>query len=395
MKKILLSAALLSAAFGFSQQEIGEFPEMDGGMESQIADDTMSSAGSSQAGTPQTMWTVSSTSNSEIREIADDATFARSGNFFTSMQIAQPFINGDGELQTPNNLRLQSPSTTSPTLQTETEYTVQFHFRADSDPEGNLDPVIYLNNTNGSTGTNKTNATPFVADTWIKSYGTITTNTIFNASNWATVRINNTDYTKVSIDDFVVYAGAYDDVAPAAPTSTTGTYTTDGIVSWTAATGGVDGGGYVVVKYPASAAADTDINQNGIYQVGNSTAAGTIAYIGTGNTFSDTYIAGSEYKVFTADKAFNYSASLTLVDDTTLSTNSFTINGNKVTAYQPTSGTIAINGVEVDAANVYALNGAVVAKGAQTVDVSTLATGVYILQVESNGKSTAKTIVVQ
>ena len=78
-----------------------------------------------------------------------------------------------------------------------------------------------------------------------------------------------------------------------------------------------------------------------------------------------------------------------------LSTGDFSINGESITAYQPTSGTIAINGIEVDAANVYALNGAVVAKGAQTVDVSTLATGIYILQVESNGKSTSKTMVVK
>lgn len=81
--------------------------------------------------------------------------------------------------------------------------------------------------------------------------------------------------------------------------------------------------------------------------------------------------------------------------DPTLSSNDFSIDGEAVTAFQPTSETLAINGVEVDATTVYALSGAKVATGGQTVDVSSLKTGVYIIQVEANGKSTAETIVIK
>lgn len=122
------------------------------------------------------------------------------------------------------------------------------------------------------------------------------------------------------VDDFVIYPGtAVDNAAPNSPGTVTvsGATSTTLNVSWAAATGGVDGGGYVVVRYANAPNADNDINQNGIYGVGNTTSngtgslVGTVRYIGTGTSFTDTGLSeGTQYwyKVYTTDKAFNYSA---------------------------------------------------------------------------------------
>lgn len=122
-------------------------------------------------------------------------------------------------------------------------------------------------------------------------------------------------------DDFVLYESATVDVsAPNSPgTLLVNNATTSSLdVSWGAASGGVDGGGYVVVRYTSSPNADNDPNQNGIYTSGNTTTngtgslVGTIVYFGTDITFTDDVglSAGTQYwyKVYTVDKAFNYSS---------------------------------------------------------------------------------------
>lgn len=129
------------------------------------------------------------------------------------------------------------------------------------------------------------------------------------------VSVNNSG--QFYIDDFVVYAGSVDNTAPNSPGSVTvNNPTTSSLdVSWGAASGGVDGGGYVVVRFASNPGANDDPNQNGIYAVGNSVAGsvtGTVRYIGTGTSFTDNVglSAGTTYyyKVYTVDKAFNYSA---------------------------------------------------------------------------------------
>ena len=88
-------------------------------------------------------------------------------------------------------------------------------------------------------------------------------------------------------------------------------------VSWGIPSGGVDSGGYVVVRFTSNPNADNDPNQNGIYAIGNTFTngtggvTGTIAFIGTNTSFTDNGLnAGTTYyyKVYTVDKAFNYSA---------------------------------------------------------------------------------------
>ena len=95
------------------------------------------------------------------------------------------------------------------------------------------------------------------------------------------------------IDDVVIYAGAADVTAANSPgTVTVNNPTISSLdVSWVAASGGVDGGGYVVVRYDTNPNVDNDPNQNGIYAIGNTTTngtgalVGTVAYIGTGTSF--------------------------------------------------------------------------------------------------------------
>ncbi|MFK7749183.1 MAG: T9SS type A sorting domain-containing protein [Kordia sp.] len=391
--QIVYSGSTTPATTG---QVIGEFPEMDGGMETQTADNTMSSAGSGQSGTAQTQWTVSSTSNSAIRDMTDDAALARTGNFSAAWAVTPGA----------NNVRMQSPSPTNPTIQTGTSYTVQYFYSAATDPGNDLDAGIYLNNTSGGIAGNTTDATPFAANTYTKTYRTVTSGATFNASSWAVARLDGDDnnYTgTVRIDDFVVYAGAYDDTAPNDPTA--GTYADNsGIaaIGWTAPAGGVDNGGYVVVKYTSAPNADNDPNQNGIYQFGGTTTngtgglMGTVVYIGTDTNFTDIYTAGNYYKIYAVDKAFNYSNEI-IISDATLS-----VNDAETTTFKlypnPSKGTLNIQTTTNDAVSIrmYDMLGKEVLnidKVTNTVDISNLKNGMYLVKIETNNKSITKKII--
>ncbi len=113
------------------------------------------------------------------------------------------------------------------------------------------------------------------------------------------------------IDDVAVYDGtAVDETPPDAPTSPAVTVASSAslAVSWTAPTSGVDGGGYLVVR--GTSDPTTAPNTNGIYAVGNTVATGqTVVYIGTGTSFTNSGLATGTYyyRVYTFDKAFNYS----------------------------------------------------------------------------------------
>jgi len=171
-----------------------------------------------------------------------------------------------------------------------------------------------------------------------------------NASNWTKVAVqiltNNTATSNfgvaaiafttaasssnftASFDDFVVYqANTADTTAPNSPGAITVTGAASGgaNVSWGAASGGVDGGGYVVVRYITTLpSASDDLLQNGIYKVGNTVGAGVVRYTGNSNSFTDSGlnpIVDYYYKVYTVDKAFNYSnESITITPTQSLAT---------------------------------------------------------------------------
>ncbi|MBC8753393.1 T9SS type A sorting domain-containing protein [Kordia sp. YSTF-M3] len=376
-------------------QVIGEFPIMDGGMESQTAGN-MSSAGSGQAGMAQTEWTVSSTGNSEVRDMTNDAMLARTGDFSAAWAVTPGA----------NNVRMQSPSPTNPTIQTGTAYTVQYFYSAPIDPGNDLDAGIYLNNTSGGVAGNTTDATPFVADTYTKTYREITTGATFNASNWAVARLDGDDnnYTAtVRIDDFVVYSGTYDNTAPSDPTA--GTYADNSgvaAIGWTAPSGGVDNGGYVVVKYTTAPNADNDPNQNGIYEYGNTITngtgglSGTVIYIGTDTSFTDTYVSGNYYKIYAVDKAFNYSNEI-VISDATLSLDDTIVSDFKLYP-NPSKGILNIQTNTIDSVSVsiYDILGKEVLTADRinnTIDISNLKNGMYIVKMTMNDISITKKII--
>ncbi|QOD60968.1 T9SS type A sorting domain-containing protein [Polaribacter haliotis] len=384
--------------FGWSQQVIGEFPIMDGGLENQTAGN-MKSQGSSAKGTASTTWSISSTGGTTNEKILDTPVDARTGNF-----SAQAQLNNDKD-----NARLQTPSTVSPNaLSVSTSYTIQFFYKSPTAlDDGDLKPGIYLNNTSSGKTKDKTDASTFAANTWTKAHGKVTTGGDFDASNWAVARIGGVkgvDKPLISFDDFVVYAGDYDDTAP--DIATGGSYVNNGgtgTISWLAPAGGVDGGGYVVVKYTTDPNADNDPNQNGIYNVGNTTTngtgslTGTVVYIGTDTSFMETHVAGTFYKIYTVDKAFNYSDELKVSSSTTASVDE--VFASKVSVYpNPAKDFVTISSpLEINKLEVYNLLGKRVISSSKLInnnlDISTLAKGIYMMKLTSGESVASKKLI--
>jgi hypothetical protein len=294
------------------KQVIGQFPFMDGGMEGQIA--TVGATGMRSNSAPAiafNTWTVTSTSFNP-RMIINDNTNARSGNMY---------IYGAGA--STQTLATPPAPTTTEGLQPSTSYTVQFFYKAAPaalPSTDNAKMTVFVNSTNvlasGTESTIVTYATTGPNYVWTKAYATVSTNAIAVAANsYAGVRPRgaSTGAFTASFDDFVVYAGAVDNTAPVAPTLPQ----VSGLaVSW-AASSDVDGGGYMVVRYATNPNVDNDPNVNGIYAVGNTitngtgSLVGTVVYVGTATSFNDAVagsVSGSDYyKIYTVDKAFNYS----------------------------------------------------------------------------------------
>jgi hypothetical protein len=168
---------------------------------------------------------------------------------------------------------------------------------------------------------NATYGSVSAANTWEKvTYAPSLSGGITSAAVGLMVQRRGTTGGDMYFDDFVIYeSSTADNTAPAsagtvtaiAPTATTMN------VGWVAATGGVDGGGYMVVRYAVSPNTDNDPNINGVYAVGNTTTngtgslTGTVCYVGTGTSFTDTALTPGVtyyYKVYTFDKAYNYAA---------------------------------------------------------------------------------------
>jgi hypothetical protein len=214
---------------------------------------------------------------------------------------------------------LQSPTAADKAIKNTTSYTIQFFYRSSADasngqvgtsPNGTANPGTYqsitLNNTSGN---------------WVKVTQSATSgsSTVDPRYGIGVIRFSAASGTDIDIDDFVMYEGGVDNTPPNSPGTVTVSNATQSSldVSWGAASGGVDGGGYVVVRYSTEPNADNDPNQNGIYAVGNTITngtgnlVGTVRYIGTGTSFTDHVglDAGTQYwyKVYTVDKAFNYS----------------------------------------------------------------------------------------
>jgi hypothetical protein len=280
------------------QQVIGSFPAQDGGFEGQTA-------GSLGSISSTSTWWLSTSLTGTI-----NSTGGRSGPKSANISMSGT-----------SHRTLRGPATQ--TFAAATAYVIQFYYKGDNNNDGTSDFGDIRGGINGSGfqyGSYTTNAN--TGSNWVKYTASVTPGAVTSAGHSVVSIVEVSSKTAdFDIDDVVIYAGSSADVSAAnSPgTVTVNNPTTTSLdVSWVAASGGVDGGGYVVVRYSSSPNADNDPNQNGIYAVGNThtngtgSLTGTVRYIGTGTSFTDNagLAAGTQYwyKVYTVDKAFNYSA---------------------------------------------------------------------------------------
>jgi len=219
-----------------------------------------------------------------------------------------------------NSLRVNSVSATlcrvfSPamTITASTQvWTVQYYKRAASTTNAVQSQAGFYRNTTESS--NGTYAGVTTANTWEKvTFSPAAATSATTASAVMLVKQLGTGG-DTFYDDFAVYEGGVDNTAAAVP----GAFSFSGQtgssigVSWGAASGGVDGGGYLVVR--GTVDPTTAPNANGIYATTNAIGSGTVVYQGTGTSFTDSGLAAGTtyfYRVYTYDKAYNYSAATT------------------------------------------------------------------------------------
>ena len=299
----------------YAQTVIGSYPTMDGGFEGQSSIVTSSSIGT---GTTPTGWSIQNTTTAVVTL---NTTGGRSGPKYVTLS------NGA------TAARFQSPAATPSTaVASSTAYTIQYYYKtAAGTAVSNFQPNISVDGT-ASPGTYASATMAGTSGVWTRIQASLTTasSAVTPRYGIGIIRLNGSSAVSVDIDDYVIYSGAADNSAPNSPTSVavaqnSSNPTTKLDVSWGApSSGGVDGGGYVVLRYAAQPNVSDDPNQNGIYALQNSITVtvgnggtgnvGKVVYIGTGTSFTDdNNTAGLTpgttyyYKVYTCDKAFNYS----------------------------------------------------------------------------------------
>ncbi len=329
MKRIALVClvVLLSVVTNniYAQQVIGSLPQMDGGFEAQNVGNIPSTASSS---TPDgSFWARGGTSGSGSPSINE--TSPRSGTKYITV------------LNTKNNINTSPRTCLSPStpVASNTSYVIQFYCKAtDGVNFPNTTIQVGLSSATGTTAAYKTFVPSGTPATYTK-YTIIDTSTnVAPSGGFGAVKISsntaNLAYA-MDIDDWVVYPGIAPDItAPAVPGAAT-TSEPSGTslhVTW-GASSDVDGGGYVVVRYTSNPVSEPHPNVNGIYQVGNTIGNGTVAYVGASATFIDGGLSNNTtyyYRVYTADKAFNYSAPVTTsgTTNTTVSVIRYFIDAN-------------------------------------------------------------------
>lgn len=290
-----------------AQQVIGSFPTMDGGFEGQASSGALTN-GSYASGSQSSVWTTSSSSMGTFQTASP-----RTGGKYVNINY------------TSTTKRLQSPTAGAGAIVGGTVYTVQFYYKTAGAvaPGGTIQYAgASSDGTNPlpSMGYTTTTALAATSGVWTKASASVTASTSTNPSPkygylcpW---RTSAAMAAAIDIDDVVLYEGALDVTAPDPVTipNQVSAAATQQTISWTAPGAGVDGGGYMVVRGLADPT--TTPNANGIYAVGNF-VAGTekVVYLGTNTSFVDLGLTASTtyyYRIYTVDKAFNYSTATTL-----------------------------------------------------------------------------------
>ena len=316
MKKqtLLLSfflIGLLRLGFAQGQQVIGMFPRMNGGFENYTTNGSVLNVYLS--GIPGGVEKDSFTAEKATVIGTMNTAGGRSGNNFLRWQNTSSGTSNE----------MWTPTQSNATILSNTDYIVQFFwkkintgsarsFTMGISPNGSQNFGSYVNSsTLGSNGA--------ASVSWTISTTKVTSGSNANATRYGLVGLSPNGGGFASpegydLDDLVIYPGTIADViAPNKPQTTVATSLTPPSidVSWGAPAGGVDGGGYVVIRTTTNpATTPINPNQNGIYAVGNTIGTGTVAYIGTATSFTDASLAYNftyYYLVFAVDKAFNYS----------------------------------------------------------------------------------------
>lgn len=286
-----------------------------------------------------------------------------------------------------SNKYIFSPVCSTTPLAAGSPYVVQFWYRVPSTLSATTTLSAWATIAGSVGGTNSSGSSTTASlsaattpGTWYFYSGTLTTPTGTPTSTYAGLKTNNPQVPFFDIDDFVVYAGSVADAtAPDAPTSPSavGNANNNTInVGWAAPSTGVDDGGYIVVR--STSATPPVPNANGVYIVGNNMGSGyNVVYLGLNTSFSDTDPTLSAttryyYYIFTADKAYNYSATAASanvkIDDVVVPTpaisapgtfNAFTQTVGTPGASQTitVSGTNLTNNIIISAPTGYELSG--------------------------------------
>ncbi len=397
---------LLSVNGMYAQQLIGQYKAQDGGFEGQVTGPLTILANIPEIDR-NTTWKV----NVEALSAAIVETGARSGNKFANVSFTSTSDVAFLHLQGPANTAISSGS-----------HTIQFYYKGDKNDDGSETFGNIRAGIRGGNAATGTGTTIYAGGTvlnanqadWTKF--TFTTNVTYSTTNGlATVQFSelNGKMANFDIDDVVIYLGGVDNAAPATPGTVTVSNPTHSSLdlSWGAASGGVDGGGYVVVRYATTPNEDNNPNQHGIYAIGNTTTngtgslTGTVRYVGTATTFTDNVGLSASttyyYKVYTVDKAFNYSPASAASGATTIGTgvenqyNNFPMHVN-VTADKQiiVNSETDLNGI----VNIYNAFGqrmsSFVSNGTNTVISKPFVSGVYFVTLVVDGNKITKKVIV-
>lgn len=311
---LLLGIIFLSKIVSAQSQVIGAYPGMDGGFENSSVGAVASNALSSATGLQSSVWTSSSSGIATIKSVLGGGGTPRTGNKCLSYWPSS------------TTKRLHSPTTGNNQVASATAQVVQFYYRT----PGSTAPACSVQVGAGSDAyfvaasfKSAIASVPATNNTWVKGYGFCTSTTSAAATKYGIeiIRFVTTGADTVSLDDVVMYPGtAIDETAPDVATSPARTTATSAALAfnWTAPATGVDGGGYMVVRSLTDPS--TTPNVNGVYAVGNTVAAGqTVVYLGTDTSFTDNGLSHNVryyYRIYTVDKAFNYSSGVTYSDST-------------------------------------------------------------------------------
>ncbi len=221
---------------------------------------------------------------------------------------------------------LFTPTVPNGGFKNNTSYTIQFYYATSSSnpfPAG-ATPTVAVSSDGtepSAIGPRESTDIDFTAtpDLWTKKTITVKSGSSSTGNKNGTVifTCNNIGVNNIYLDDLVIYEGdTEDNIAPGSPLdiSALSASATSIKISWDAPNGGLDGGGYVLVR---SLQNDTITpNENGIYGKENNIGSGKVAYIGNATSFTDeglTQGVAYYYSIYAVDKAFNYSPGVTAI----------------------------------------------------------------------------------